>query len=348
MLCCGKQGHPAAIHRTAMNVKKIGVLSERNEIVGEIDPIVLSILNNLQASKKPGTWYTIAKALLPEEDAPKPMPVNCEARNMLFGPEPLTPLWREELIPRSDFDSLASALGIAKSHVRKLATFDELEKRFRHIENLPESPKTNDALQTLINILTCCEIPNEQLYTFLNGDHCKLVELKEKAHAEGRVEGRMSIRIPNAILKHQLKEPVSFTLPAFQRLDGEYVALVVFQRRLFLVTAPYLDSESANEAALQVKKLAYSEDHRLKRLRQQVEAAENAELQKGLQRRAIPQDVQRLVWARDDGKCVRCGSSENLQYDHIIPFAKGGGYTEANIQLLCKHCNLQKSDEIGF
>lgn len=330
-----------------MKITKIGVLTEQNEIVGQIHPIALSILRNLPISKASGTWYTIAKTLLPEDSTPKPIEVKCEARNMGFGPSPSTPLWREELIPRADYETVRPALGLAKSYVRKLATFSELVKRFRSIESLPESPKTKAALQTLMNVLACCAIPEEQFRTFLNGDHETLAELKERAHAEGRVEGRLSIRIPDAILQYQLKAPVSFTLPAFQKMDGEHVALVVFQRRLFLVTAPYLDSGSADEAALQVKKLAYSEDRRLKRLKQEVAAMEGAESQK-VRREAIPETVKLLVYTRDDGKCVRCGSRENLHFDHIIPVAKGGGKTEDNIQILCAHCNLQKSDRIAF
>lgn len=52
------------------------------------------------------------------------------------------------------------------------------------------------------------------------------------------------------------------------------------------------------------------------------------------------------VWVRDDGKCVECGSREDLEFDHIIPFSKGGANTVDNIQILCKKCNLKKSDKI--
>ena len=63
--------------------------------------------------------------------------------------------------------------------------------------------------------------------------------------------------------------------------------------------------------------------------------------------RRISQDVKDAVWNRDSGKCVECGSNENLEFDHIIPFSKGGANTYRNIQLLCEKCNRSKSDKIG-
>ncbi|MGD9873905.1 MAG: HNH endonuclease [Kiritimatiellia bacterium] len=63
--------------------------------------------------------------------------------------------------------------------------------------------------------------------------------------------------------------------------------------------------------------------------------------------RMIPTKVKQEVWARDGGKCRRCGSTENLHFDHILPFSKGGTSLLAeNIQLLCAKHNLQKRDNI--
>lgn len=63
--------------------------------------------------------------------------------------------------------------------------------------------------------------------------------------------------------------------------------------------------------------------------------------------RFIPSTVKQAVWRRDQGKCVICGSSINLHFDHIIPFSRGGTSLLAeNIQLLCATCNLKKRDKI--
>ncbi len=63
--------------------------------------------------------------------------------------------------------------------------------------------------------------------------------------------------------------------------------------------------------------------------------------------RMIPTQVKQAVWARDGGKCRLCGSTDNLHFDHILPFSKGGTSLLAeNIQLLCAKHNLQKHDKI--
>lgn len=63
--------------------------------------------------------------------------------------------------------------------------------------------------------------------------------------------------------------------------------------------------------------------------------------------RLIPSSVKIEVWKRDGGRCVRCESDENLHFDHIIPFSRGGSSLVAdNIQLLCAKHNLLKRDKI--
>lgn len=65
-------------------------------------------------------------------------------------------------------------------------------------------------------------------------------------------------------------------------------------------------------------------------------------------RERIPREIMDDVWNRDSGKCVLCGSGENLEFDHIIPHSKGGATSYRNLQILCKRCNIQKSNKIGI
>jgi hypothetical protein len=71
-----------------------------------------------------------------------------------------------------------------------------------------------------------------------------------------------------------------------------------------------------------------------------------AEKLDNVRRRHIPDHVKVAVWQRDGGKCVKCGAEDYLEYDHIIPFSKGGADSENNIQLLCRKCNLAKGGEL--
>ena len=62
--------------------------------------------------------------------------------------------------------------------------------------------------------------------------------------------------------------------------------------------------------------------------------------------RHIPQDVKSAVWQRDGGQCVQCRATSYLEFDHQIPFSRGGANTVGNIQLLCRKCNNAKGDRI--
>lgn len=64
--------------------------------------------------------------------------------------------------------------------------------------------------------------------------------------------------------------------------------------------------------------------------------------------RIIPSAVKQAVWKRDGGHCVQCGATDNLHFDHIIPYSKGGTSLLAeNIQLLCARHNLAKRTTIA-
>jgi hypothetical protein len=68
---------------------------------------------------------------------------------------------------------------------------------------------------------------------------------------------------------------------------------------------------------------------------------------RGVQRRRIPTLVKLEVWKRDRGRCTICGATDELHFDHIVPFLKGGASSTAdNIQLLCARHNLAKHDRI--
>lgn len=62
------------------------------------------------------------------------------------------------------------------------------------------------------------------------------------------------------------------------------------------------------------------------------------------QSRYISETTKQIVFTRDGGTCNCCGSSSNLEYDHITPYSCGGSSEASNIQLLCMSCNRSKSN----
>ena len=73
-----------------------------------------------------------------------------------------------------------------------------------------------------------------------------------------------------------------------------------------------------------------------------------AELAPAERRRLIPTAVKVEVWNRDRGRCVICGASDELHFDHVLPFSKGGTSLKAeNVQLLCARHNLSKGARIS-
>jgi hypothetical protein len=63
-------------------------------------------------------------------------------------------------------------------------------------------------------------------------------------------------------------------------------------------------------------------------------------------REAIPAAVRRAVWARDVGRCSWpldgggvCGSTRQLELDHVVPWARFGGRMQDNLRLVCRRHN---------
>ena len=52
----------------------------------------------------------------------------------------------------------------------------------------------------------------------------------------------------------------------------------------------------------------------------------------------VSEAVGLAVWRRDRGRCVDCGSGENVVFDRIVPISQGGSDTEVNVELRCQSC----------
>lgn len=123
-------------------------------------------------------------------------------------------------------------------------------------------------------------------------------------------------------------------------MDSKYFALPrqYLYQDIFWETDPRY---TADEMKLLVMDGFDEERRAFERLKQKLTPGNNTEVT----RQSIPEAVRIEVWRRDGGTC-KCGSRERLEYDHIIPVAKGGSNTGRNIELLCEACNRKKAAEI--
>lgn len=59
-----------------------------------------------------------------------------------------------------------------------------------------------------------------------------------------------------------------------------------------------------------------------------------------------PRWVRRLIFDRDGRVCRSCGSTKDLQIDHVVPKARGGTHDPSNLQVLCGPCNRAKGTSV--
>lgn len=64
--------------------------------------------------------------------------------------------------------------------------------------------------------------------------------------------------------------------------------------------------------------------------------------------RNISREVLLKVYSRDKQICQICNITipyDEIEYDHIIPWSKGGGSNESNIRLVCSSCNKKRGNQ---
>ena len=71
----------------------------------------------------------------------------------------------------------------------------------------------------------------------------------------------------------------------------------------------------------------------------------------GRRTRAIPAQVRREVFGRDEGRCAfvdgrgrRCGSTWRLEFHHLVPYGRGGAHSTDNIELRCRAHNQYEAE----
>lgn len=54
--------------------------------------------------------------------------------------------------------------------------------------------------------------------------------------------------------------------------------------------------------------------------------------------------IKNKIIDRDGGRCISCGTNENLTIDHIVPISKSFDRSYYNLMTLCHKCNVTKFD----
>ena len=63
-----------------------------------------------------------------------------------------------------------------------------------------------------------------------------------------------------------------------------------------------------------------------------------------MKRKKLSMEEKSFLLACDNFSCRNCGSDKDIEFDHIIPLARGGADDVSNMQILCRECNARKRD----
>jgi 5-methylcytosine-specific restriction endonuclease McrA len=160
----------------------------------------------------------------------------------------------------------------------------------------------------------------------------------------GLFTGRYALSSGRRIFDVRWKRPWVEQTRALQREEPAALLELGKRRYWWFHDCIYWDDDGLS--AEDVKALVLQRERSQQRKLQTAHSLMRAEEEGRPTRVPVPVDVRRVVFERDGGKCVECGSSFDLQYDHILPVAHGGATTIENLQLLCADCNQRKSDSL--
>jgi HNH endonuclease len=143
-------------------------------------------------------------------------------------------------------------------------------------------------------------------------------------------------------------EPLTGELRRFHTtVSKRFLAKLAAARDALSHSHPGADTEAVLEAALDLLLAANDKKKGL------VKKPRTAPPRPSERPRHIPAEVKRAVWTRD-GKCCRwplasggvCGSTTRLELDHIVPVARGGASTIANLRVTCRFHNQHAARQV--
>lgn len=222
-------------------------------------------------------------------------------------------------------DVIISALFIHNSEFLKDKTqkITELEDEFYKRFNIEHHEVINNISPIWDLIIKEIDISQNDIST-LNKAFERYIDLLEKSR-------KQPLR-----LKYNLRIGMLGGSEASKRNNS----LWLYNENFYIIRGHYSDDE------IRLLILEESDKERIKfeKLRAKFDDLTSDDL--NYSRPRIPEKVRIEIWRRDGGKCARCGSRVNLEYDHIVPISKGGSNTARNIELLCEKHNRSKSNNV--
>jgi hypothetical protein len=157
-----------------------------------------------------------------------------------------------------------------------------------------------------------------------------------------------------------LRSATSSWLPGFRLFDcrppwsigiqarehAEPVAVATSGGRTWWAVGQAFFWENAGYKAQDVLALVRDRDRRHARELDRAHMLMGAEGAREHRRERPNKAMRQEVFSRDGGACVECGSTFDIQYDHVIPIALGGSNSVGNLQILCGECNRAKSASV--
>lgn len=144
-------------------------------------------------------------------------------------------------------------------------------------------------------------------------------------------------------VERALVEPVQSHTTSIVPVVGGFWGIPCWIFRNYLL---YIEGPVADEDILRIKHFVLKKEKEFNKISKEVEVFERMTETETAKREKIPDSVKLFVWQRDEGKCIKCGNKEKLEFDHIISVVEGGSDTERNIQILCESCNRSKGKTI--
>jgi hypothetical protein len=155
--------------------------------------------------------------------------------------------------------------------------------------------------------------------------HC---EAAIPLHTVARFEGYDDLKSLNAALSQQVP------LPWWQRGPMGYPCYL-FGECVWELKATELNASDKGRIILFEETLQKDRQKR-DRLRHNLFASAGA-----LNDDFVPEGVRVGIWRRAGGKCMKCGSRQELDFSYIVSPRSGGSTTAENVQLLCGRCSTK-------